>query len=583
MDDYSVNLAYLDSKDQNEQLKGLAYFAVFDETDLNDEIINKLIELAENASGHISDIASSIISQAVAQREQQAVAGMVLKKLESGDENKINFRDLEWAIKLNDKRFKIELEKYLDSCTESRHISWLVKNLPQAYPDAQQIPLLKTFLAHSDDRVVANTIEGLESLEQPDTFPIFAQMLTHPSHRVRSVAAAALARANPEEARNLLFNMLNQDDPEEIKAACHAIRHLKGENYLELVLPLLNRRKTREEASRTVAWLIFQRLSDYFKLPEINQRKDLKARIAASVIELLREQCRKHFQISEENEDYIEQGNCQLIMGQKNLIAIDPLISPEEADQIAEENKHRGINFFTRLIYRPKPDEIILSRSEARYEPFWQMQCEAKVDYVREKSVHLDLDEKVCELKIGDQYFKAEKGQAFVNIDERCVIRRNHNIFIDAVSGEKRDFAELLKNKYSCLKTLEELEKNEFKLLPARVKASILVRDMIFDTMQPLKAIEILGQSLKIDKLNLCFRPVYIYEYIWEAKDTKVIFEIDGVTGKINEGRSLKNLNNQEFMSEASLFDIGADAIGLVVPGGEIAAKIARAFIGRKK
>lgn len=583
MDDYSVNLAYLDSKDQNEQLKGLAYFAVFDETDLNDEIINKLIELAENASGHISDIASSIISQAVAQREQQAVAGMVLKKLESGDENKINFRDLEWAIKLNDKRFKIELEKYLDSCTESRHISWLVKNLPQAYPDAQQIPLLKTFLTHSDDRVVANTIEGLESLEQPDTFPIFAQMLTHPSHRVRSVAAAALARANPEEARNLLFNMLNQDDPEEIKAACHAIRHLKGENYLELVLPLLNRRKTREEASRTVAWLIFQRLSDYFKLPEINQRKDLKARIAASVIELLREQCRKHFQISEENEDYIEQGNCQLIMGQKNLIAIDPLISPEEADQIAEENKHRGINFFTRLIYRPKPDEIILSRSEARYEPFWQMQCEAKVDYVREKSVHLDLDEKVCELKIGDQYFKAEKGQAFVNIDERCVIRRNHNIFIDAVSGEKRDFAELLKNKYSCLKTLEELEKNEFKLLPARVKASILVRDMIFDTMQPLKAIEILGQSLKIDKLNLCFRPVYIYEYIWEAKDTKVIFEIDGVTGKINEGRSLKNLNNQEFMSEASLFDIGADAIGLVVPGGEIAAKIARAFIGRKK
>ncbi|MGM0600801.1 MAG: HEAT repeat domain-containing protein [Candidatus Rifleibacteriota bacterium] len=583
MDDYSINLAYLDSKDQNEQLKGLAYFAVFDEPDLNEEIINKLIELAENGSGHISDIASSIISQAVAQREQQAVARMVLKKLESGDENKLNFRDLEWAIKLNDKRFKVALEKYLDRCTESKHISWLVKNLPQAYPDTQQIPLLKTFLAHSDDRVVANTIEGLESLEHPDTFPIFAQMLTHPSHRVRSVTAAALARANPDEARNLLFNMLNQNDPEEIKAACHAIRHLQGEDYLELVLPLLNQPKTREEASRTVAWLIYQRLSSYFQLPEINQRSDLKARIAASVIELLREQCRKHFHSDEDNEENIEQGTCQLIMGQKNLIAIDPLITPEEADKIAEENKHRGINFFTRLIYRPKPEEIILSRSEARFEPFWHMKCEAKVDYVREKSVHLDLDEKVCELKIGDQYFKAEKGQAFVNIDERCVIRKNHNIFIDAVTGEKRDFSELLKNKYSCLKSLEDLEKNEFKLLPARVKASILVREMVFDTMQPLKAIEILGQSLKIDKLNLCFRPVYIYEYIWEAKETKVVFEIDGVTGKINEGRVLKNINSKEFMSEASLFDIGADAIGLVVPGGEIAAKIARAFIGRKK
>ena len=584
MDDYSVNLAYLDSNDQNEQLKGLAYFAVFDETELNDEIINKLIELAENCSGHISDIASSIISQAVAQREQHAVAEMVFKKLNEGIEEKINFRDLEWAIKLNDKRFKVALEKYLDTCTEPRHISWLVKNLPQVYPDAQQIPLLKTFLAHSDDRIVANTIEGLESLEHPDTFSIFAQMLTHPSHRVRSVAAAALARANPEEARNLLFNMLNQDDAEEIKAACHAIRHLRGENYLELVLPLLNRRKTREEASRTVAWLIFQNLSDYFELPEIKQRTDLKARIAASVIELLREQCRKHFQINEEEEEEnIKQGACQLIMGEKNLIAIDPIISVEEADKIAEENKHRGINFFTRLIYRPKPEEIILSRSEARYEPFWQMQCEAKVDYVREKSVHLDLDENVCELKIGDQYFKADKGQAFVNIDERCVMRKNHKIFIDAVTGENRDFSELLKNKYKQLKNLDELERSDFKLLPARVKASILVRDMIFDIMQPLKAIEILGQSLKIDKLNLCFRPVYIYEYIWEAKETKVVFEIDGVTGKLNESRALKNINNQEFMSEANLFDIGADAIGLVVPGGEIAAKIARAFIGRKK
>ena len=106
---------------------------------------------------------------------------------------------------------------------------------------------------------------------------------------------------------------------------------------------------------------------------------------------------------------------------------------------------------------------------------------------------------------------------------------------------------------------------------------------MIFDTMKPLKAIEIITQSLKIEKLNLCFRPVYVYEYTWEAKNQHVVFEIDAITGKVSEGRVLGKSNEGEFLSEASLFDIGADAIGLVVPGGEIAAKIARAFIGKHK
>lgn len=584
MDDFAANLAFLNSENQDELLRGLAFFAVFDEADLSETVINRLIELAENAPPHIADIASSIISQAVANHEQKAVGELVLNKLSQGNEARINLRDLEWATKLKDRKFKIALEKYLDRCTDPKHISWLVKNLPRAYPDPQQIPLLKAFLTYSDDRIVANTIEGLESLETPETISVLAQMLSHPSHRVRSVAAAAIARINPDEARKYLFSMLNQsENPDSIKAACHAIRHIKGKGFLDLVLPLLQNRATREEASRTVAWLTYQRLNKLFSLPVFSNRNDLKSRVAASIIELLREQCRRQFHLSDEDEDSPEQGACQLIIGEKGLIALSPLISSEKADKIAEENKHRGISFFSRLIYRPKQEEIKLTRSEARYEPFWQMACEARIDFVREKSVHLDLDENVCELKIGDQYFKADKGKAFVNIDERCVMRKSHQLFIDAVTGESRDFAEITGSRFSRIASVEEIANSDFTPIPAKIKASILVRDMIFETMKPLKAIEIIAQSLKIEKLNLCFRPVYVYEYTWEAKNQHVIFEIDAITGKVSEGRVFGSHSESEFLSEASLFDIGADAIGLVVPGGEIAAKIARAFIGKRK
>lgn len=584
MDDFPVNLTLLCSDDPEQQLQGLAFFAVFDESELNEQVMKRLIDLSENAPTHISDIASNIISNAVSVREQSAVAEMVLKKLQKGDESSITMRDLEWATKLNEDKFKIALERYLDHCTDTKHISWLVKNLPRIYPDPQQIPLLKYFLAHSDDRVVSNTIEGLESIASPETISIFAQMLTHPSHRVRSVAAGAIARINPEKARNFLFTMLNQaDQPESVKAACHAIRHIKGEGFLDLVLPLLKNRSTREEAAKTVAWLSYHKMAKIFSLPVFAQRNDLKSRVAASVIELLREQCRKQFHLSTEDEDSPEQGVCQLIIGEKGFIALSPLISTSKADKIAEENKHRGINFFSRLIYRPKPEEIRLTRSEARYEPFWQMSCEARIDYVREKSVHLDLDKNVCELKIGDQYFKADNGKAFVNIDERCVKRKSHQLFIDAVTGEEKDYTELVKSGFSRIVNVDEIANSEFTPIPAKIKASILVRDMIFETMKPLKAIEIIAQSLKIDKLNLCFRPVYVYEFVWEEKNTNFVFEIDGITGKVSEGRAFNRDGMNEFLSEASLFDIGADAIGLVVPGGEIAAKIAKAFMGKKK
>ncbi len=583
MDDYSINLAFLSSTNEDEILRGLAFFAVFDEKDLDEKLIRKLIELAEYAPSHISDIASSIISQAVALREQKAVGELVLKKLQPGNEGQINQRDLEWACKLNQEKFKIALEKYLDRCVNPRHISWLVKNLPRAYPDPEQIPLLKNFLTYSDDRIVANTIEGLESLESPETISILAQMLSNPSHRVRSVAAGAIARINPDEAKKFLFSMLNQsENPDSIKAACHAIRHIKGEGFMDLVLPLLQNRITREEATKTVAWLAYQRLSKLFTLPVFAGRTDLKSRVAASIIELLREQCRRQFHLTAEDDDSLEQGACQLIIGEKGVVAYTPVITADQADKIAEENKHHGISFFSRLIYRPKPEEIKLTRSETRYLPFWQMFCEARVDFVREKSVYLDLDEHVCELKIGDQYFKAEQGRAFVNIDERCVMRKDHQLYIDAVTGEKCDFSEIIRQRHKKPGSVEELAGHDFSPVPARVKASILVRDMIFDTMKPLKAIEIIAQSLKIDKLNLCYRPVYLYEFIWEAKNQKVTFEIDAITGKVNESKA-NGGHEGEFLSEASLFDIGADAIGLVVPGGEIAAKIARAFIGKRK
>lgn len=582
MDDYTLNLEFLDSTDADRQLIGLSYFAVLDESLLKELVMSRLLYLAENAESHVAEVAGSIISTTVAKREHDAVAKLVLKKLKNRDESKIGIRDLEWAAKLNSKALKIALENYLDTCTEPKHISWLVKYLPQHYPDPEQVPLLKTFLTYSDDRIVANTIEGLESINDPSTLSLFAQMLSHASHRVRSVAAGAVARANPEIARRVLFEMLQKaDQPEAVKAACHAIKHLVDKDYLELLTPLLKNPETAEEASKTIAWLAYEKIKPILELEAFKNRNDIKSRLASSIIELLREQCRRQFYLRGED-DLSAPDPCTITAEQKKILAFIAQISEDEARKMAESNKKIGLGLFARLIYRPKPEDIVLTSSEARYMPFWHLSCQTTVDYVREKPIKLKLDQNTREIKIGDQYFKVADGRLNLCVDERCEINTDNNIYIDAITGNKIDLKAIAESPSRQLNSIEDILDTQFRVVPARVRASVLLRDILYDIMKPLQAIEIIRQHLKIERLNLCFRPVFAFEYTWKAKDRKVVVEIDGITGKIYEGEPLDQLPDQSF-SQNQLFDIGADALGLVVPGGEIAAKIALAFLGKRK
>jgi len=582
MDDYSFNLACIESADPDKQIAGLAFFAVCNDSLLTDTAVNRLIYLAENGQKNVAEIAASVISSAVSRREREAVTSRLLKKLKKASETDITIRDLELAVKIRVEEMKTALEGYLDRCSEPRHISWLVKNLPREFPDPDQVPLLKSFLTYGDDRIVSNTIEGLEFINEPGLVGVFAQMLSHASHRVRSVAAAAISRADPENARKILFGMLHQPDRiDSIKAACHAIRHLAGKDFTDLVIPLLANEKTRDEAAKTVAWLAFRKIENIFDNDVFKNRHETKARVTASLIELLREQCR-HSSFLNSDQAQAESGGCSLNIEEKNILAFFPKISISEAAKKAEENKHRCLSFFSRIIYRPKDDEIKLSGSTAHYLPFWQIEFAANVEYIREKPLKLDLDKTVNEVKIGDQYFKVKDGSLKLKIDEKCSADQQQTSFIDAISGDSIDPGELLSSGHKRLNSISELINNDIEVIPPRIRASIPVRNMIHSLMQPLKAIEILSQTLNIQKLNLCFRPVYTFEYLWESRKQSVSFCIDGVTGRVYEGNGIVQSSDNR-ISEASLFDIGADAIGLVVPGGDIAAKIAMAFLGKKK
>ncbi len=285
MDDYSLHLNLLNSTDPEKQLAGLAYFAACDNSLLTIEAINRLVQLAEKAPRHVANVASSIISQSLVAKQHNNFAVALLHKLKTATESEISLQELEWATKSNSETFQKALEQYLDRCTEVNHISWLVKYLPRTYPDPDMIPLLTSFLTYGDDRVVSNTIEGLEQIKDPTVISIFAQMLGHASPRVRSTAAGALSRANPERAYKALTLMLqNPENTGKVKSACHAVRQLKNRDFTELLLPLLQHEAIREDAAGTLAILLLEKADTAFEHRIFKNRHDLKAVLARALV-----------------------------------------------------------------------------------------------------------------------------------------------------------------------------------------------------------------------------------------------------------------------------------------------------------
>src|SRR5262249_32752928 len=107
---------------------------------------------------------------------------------------------------------------------------------------------------------------------------------------------------------------------------------------------------------------------------------------------------------------------------------------------------------------------------------------------------------------------------------------------------------------------------------------------LLAEMLRPVQADTILEESLTLETTDLVYRPVWAFEFLWKPKDKRGVVEIDPVTGAIRTGGSLLPQLGGGITRDA-LFDtgpdIGADTIGMLVPGGGIAVKVARAALDK--
>lgn len=130
---------------------------------------------------------------------------------------------------------------YLESCTDVVVVSYLTKSLGIGFPNEEILPTLAKYLKHEDDRVVANTIEGMEGINSPKTVVLITQVLGHKHHRVKANAAKALAKQDPVISNQVITRMLQmRDRPHFVIAGMYAVKTLQDKRFLGVLQELVS-------------------------------------------------------------------------------------------------------------------------------------------------------------------------------------------------------------------------------------------------------------------------------------------------------------------------------------------------------
>lgn len=179
---------------------------------------------------------------------------LLFKKLQTAQSHFVAIEILQKIMLKQVENDLVLLLNYLATASDPIVISFITKNLGVHFPREDLIPALVPYLKNNDARIVANTIEGLEAINNPKCVVIFAQLLEHQNHRVRANAARALASARPDLARKILVKMLEKRElPHFFLAACSAICHMPSLDYLPYLAESLSDPLLIDGALKSVA------------------------------------------------------------------------------------------------------------------------------------------------------------------------------------------------------------------------------------------------------------------------------------------------------------------------------------------
>ncbi|HET9614373.1 MAG TPA: hypothetical protein VFP22_06150 [Candidatus Limnocylindrales bacterium] len=275
-------------------------------------------------------------------------------------------------------------------------------------------------------------------------------------------------------------------------------------------------------------------------------------------------------------------------LGTQRILVLEEREGLEPLRQRAMDKRTQAfVSGLGSLLQRPKAEDIDLVTTQRRLEPFWHVAGEAHYVYERRRDYSVPASApEVREVTIHDTAYPVASsgrgaGSFTVSAVEHCREEIRHELNVDARSGATvAEAVQLLGAAHHEVADPASLSSGDTVVVPPEQRASFVVRKLLGEMMKPVQADAILEETLALETTDLVYRPIWAFEFHWRTKDKRGVVEIDGVTGAVHAGGSLLPQLGRVITRDA-LFDIGADTVGLLVPGGSIAVKVARAALDK--
>lgn len=278
-----------------------------------------------------------------------------------------------------------------------------------------------------------------------------------------------------------------------------------------------------------------------------------------------------------------------LTFADQRILIFPTQLTFDDAQDKAWSKKMDAFGTITKLVgflNKPQDSDFELVYKEYRYEPFWHVVATAK--YVYERNTGYEVRVSGTEVKsvtYSGTDFDVVNGHIHLNVLEHCQQIENEEVLVDGVTGKsEKNLKQYLS--LSPKQVTDSIEKEAGEnsiLIPPQVRISAIMRDSLAKMIKGIQADKIIEETLKVECVDLYYHPVYAFKYMWKSKAKEAIILVDGLTGNVSVGDRVFKEYLGKMLDKNFLFDLGADAAGVLIPGGSIAVKIAKKYVDSKE
>jgi hypothetical protein len=272
----------------------------------------------------------------------------------------------------------------------------------------------------------------------------------------------------------------------------------------------------------------------------------------------------------------------ELELAAQRIFLLQERLSAEEMQQRAMDRRTNAVaSGIGGLLQRPKPEDVVLVGSQRRIEPFWHVAGRARYVYERTREYVVPVPSAEVE-HVTVHGVSADlngRRQFALPVNEHCVEELSDQKFIHAVTGESLgDGATIASMPREEIDDPAVLSAGGTIVVPPEHRSSYVVQTLVNAVTKPVQADAMLEERVTLECTDLYYRPVHAFEFIWQSRDRSGTVEVDALTGQVTVGKSLST-HLAKVLTRDSVFDLGADAAGLLIPGGSIAVKVAKMAI----